>query len=483
VNAAGSAGAAGALSTGTAADLLPADATQHLSRSLASRHVTMISIGGIIGAGLFVSSSAAIVAAGPAVVLSYLGAGILVFLIMRMLAEMAVALPQVRSFSDFARAGLGNGAGFLAGWLYWYFWVVVIPVEAIAGANILHGWIPLPTWELGLALMGVMTVVNLLSARSFGECEFWFASIKVAAIITFIALAASYAFGWTAPRGATFGNLISHGGFAPHGLVAVLAGITTVFFSVTGAEITMVAAAESKQPARAIARMTGSVISRILIFYVVSIFLIVSVVPWDRVVAGQSPFTLALSTIGLHWAGSAMSVIILTAVLSCLNSSFYVCSRVLFVLAAHRDAPQWLVKLSASRVPARSVLIGAAAGVLGIIANALAPTTVFAFLVNASGALILFVYTMICLAQIRLRRERMRTGSAEPALLMWWFPWASYAAIAGMAAVLLAMAFTPALASQFYVSVLTFALALGAYLLVKRLRRPQPAVAAASLSD
>ncbi len=447
-----------------------ADAGAGLSRSLAPRHVTMISIGGIIGAGLFVSSSAAIVTAGPAIVLSYLAAGILVFLIMRMLGEMAVALPQVRSFSDFARAGLGAGAGFLTGWLYWYFWVVVIPVEAIAGANLLHVWISLPTWELGLALMGVMTAVNLLSARSFGECEFWFASIKVAAILTFIALAGCYAFGWTAPGGMTFGNLVSHGGFAPHGFVAVLAGITTVFFSMTGAEITMIAAAESKAPARAIAQMTGSVVSRILIFYVVSLFLIVSVVPWERVVAGQSPFTLALATMGLRWAGTAMSVIILTAVLSCLNSSFYVCSRVLFVLAEHGDAPQWLVKLSASRVPARSVLIGAAAGVLGIIANAAAPSTVFAFLVNASGALILLVYAMICLAQVRLRRERQRTGSREPALLMWWYPWGSYAAIAAMGAVLLAMAFTPALASQFYVSALAFTIALGAYWLVRRSR-------------
>jgi L-asparagine transporter-like permease len=449
-------------STGTvraAGAAAAAAAANSLSRSLAPRHVTMISIGGIIGAGLFVSSSAAIVAAGPAVVLSYIGAGVLVFLIMRMLGEMAVALPQVRSFSEFARAGLGDAAGFLAGWLYWYFWVVVIPVEAIAGATLLHGWIALPTWQLGLLLMLTMTGVNLLSARSFGECEFWFASIKVAAILVFIALSASYALGWSAPHGATFGNLVSHGGFAPHGFVAVLAGITTVFFSVTGAEITMIAAAESKEPARAIAQMTGSVISRILIFYVISLFLIVSVVPWDRVIAGQSPFTLALVTIGLPWAGTAMSVIILTAVLSCLNSSFYVCSRVLFVLAEHRDAPQWLVKLSASRVPARSVLIGAVAGVLGIVANALAPTTVFAFLVNASGALILFVYAMIALAQIRLRRQRQRSGAPEPALLMWLFPWGSYAAIGGMGAVLLAMAFTPELASQFYVSVGTFLIA------------------------
>jgi len=432
-------------------------------------------MGGIIGAGLFVGSSAAIAASGPAVVLSYLLAGTLILMIMRMLGEMAVALPQVRSFSEFARAGLGDWAGFVAGWLYWYFWVVVIPIEAIAGANILHGLIDLPVWMLGLVLMGLMTGVNLMSARSFGEFEFWFASIKVAAIVVFIALAGAFAFGLTSSHGPTFGNLVNFGGFAPHGWRAVLAGVTTVFFAITGAEITMVAAAESIQPAKAVAQLSSAVIIRILVFYVISVFIIVCVVPWDQVVVGQSPFTQALTTAGLSWAGNAMSVIILTAVLSCLNSSFYVCSRVLFVLAEHRDAPQWLVKLSPTRVPTRSVLIGALAGVLGILANVFAPTTVFAFLVNASGALMVFVYLMICMSQIRLRRARERAGVPEPTLRMWWFPWASYVSIAGMVAVMVAMAATPALATQFYVSALALVIAVGACFVVRQRRRKSPA--------
>jgi GABA permease len=447
-----------------------------LKRSLAPRHVTMISMGGIIGAGLFVGSSTAIAAAGPAIVLSYLLAGIVVLLIMRMLGEMAVALPQVRSFSEFARAGLGHWAGFLAGWLYWYFWVVVIPIEAIAGANILSGllqswgWVDLPVWLLGLVLMGLMTGVNLMSARSFGEFEFWFASIKVVAIVVFIAIAGAWAFGFTSPQGATFHNLTSAGGFAPHGWVAVLAGVTTVFFAITGAEITSVAAAESAQPARAIAQLTGSVIVRILLFYVVSVFLIVSVLPWDHVIVRESPFTQVLTTIGLRWAGTAMSLIILTAVLSCLNSAFYVCSRVLFVLAEHRDAPQSLIRLSSRRVPANSVLIGTAAGVLGIIANALSPQRVFAFLINDAGALIVFVYILICLAQIGLRRRRAREGAPAPALQMWLFPWASYAAIAGMVAVLVAMAGTADGRSELCVSLLALLIAAGACFQVQRRR-------------
>src|ERR1700735_5015878 len=161
-----------------------------LSKSLKGRHLTMISIGGIIGAGLFVSSSTSIIAGGPAAFLSYAICGLLILLVMRMLAEMATALPHVRSFTEFARAGLGDGAGFVIGWLYWDFWVLVCPVEAIAGAKILKAWFPaFSPLEIGLALMAVMTGVNLMSARSYAEFEFWFASIKAAAIIVFIAIA------------------------------------------------------------------------------------------------------------------------------------------------------------------------------------------------------------------------------------------------------------------------------------------------------
>jgi GABA permease len=449
-----------------------------LSRSLQPRHITMISIGGMIGAGLFVSSSAAIAATGPAIVLSYLITGTLVLLVMRMLGEMAVAHPEVRSFTEFARVGLGPWAGFVAGWLYWYFWMIVVPVEAIAGANILYGWLhgALPAWVLGLLLMGVMTAVNLMSARSYGEFEFWFASIKVAAILVFIALAATFALGFTAPSGPTFGNLTAWGGFMPKGWMAVLSGAVTVYFSLTGAEITTIAAAESKEPARAVARMSSSVIVRILTFYVGSVLLIVCVVPWVRVKVGESPFTLALTTMQFRWASFAMSIIILTAVLSCLNSAFYVCSRVLFVLAEHADAPQWLVHLNARRVPTRSVWMGSLAGVLGIIAAKTSSQTVFAFLVNASGALILFIYMMIALAHIRLRRERERRGEPPPALAMWLFPWASYAAVAGMAAVLIAMAFSPGeLQQELKVSILSFVVALAAFYMVETRRRARAA--------
>ncbi len=453
-----------------------------LSRSLKGRHLTMISIGGIIGAGLFVSSSTSIIAGGPASFISYLITGLLVLLEMRMLGEMTTALPHVRSFTEFARAGLGEGAGFVVGWLYWYFWVLVVPVEAIAGAKILQSWLPFSPLQIGIGLMSVMTCVNLMSARSYAEFEFWFSSIKVAAIVVFIAIAASYAFGWTAPHGATFGNLVDYGGFTPHGWIAVLAAVPTVFFAMVGAETVTIAAAESAQPGRAIAKMTTAVIWRILIFYVVSLFLIVSVTPWNTVRSGESPFTLALNTMHVPWAGTIMSAIILTAVLSCLNSAFYVSSRVLFILAERGDAPQSLVKLNARRVPVGSVLMGAVAGFLGIIAATQAPQVVFDFLVSSSGAVIVFVYMTICVAQIALRRRRERNGEPQPAISMWLFPYLSYAAITGMAAVLIAMAVTPRLQEDFYFSCITLVVAVAAYMIISRLRQPRVAPAPSAVT-
>jgi GABA permease len=445
----------------------PSGSTNTLSKSLKSRHVTMITIGGIIGAGLFVGSSVAISAAGPAILISYALTGLLVLLIMRMLGEMAVDMPNIRSFTEFSRAGLGHWAGFSVGWLYWYFWVVVIPVEAIAGANILQEWLPIPNMAIGLGLMALMTCVNLMSARAYGEFEFWFASIKVAAIISFITLGLSHAFGFHSSEGMTFSNLYSHGGFAPKGAFAVLAAVTTVIFSMMGAEVVTIAAAESEEPARAVARMTSTIIGRILIFYVGSIFVICSVLPWTEVKSGVSPFAAALDTLHIPYAGTIMKGIILTAVLSCLNSAFYVASRVLFVLAEQGDAPRALVKTNSRQVPARSVLLASVAGFIGVIANLLLPD-VYAFLTNASGALIVVIYLATAVSQIITRRRREAAGGPPPSLPMWLFPWLSYVAIAGMVLVLAAMAITPEHKAEFWASTVSIVVALLLYVVLRR---------------
>jgi AAT family amino acid transporter/GABA permease len=250
--------------------------------------------------------------------------------------------------------------------------------------------------------------------------------------------------------------------------------VVTAFFSLNGAEIATIAAAESSESARGIANMATSVVIRIAVFYVGSIFLIVSVVPWTLVRVGESPFALALTTMHFTWSATALRIVILTAVLSCLNSAYYVCSRLLLVLAQHGDAPRWLAQLNSRKVPARSVWIGTAAGVAGILAAILAPQTVFAFLVNASAAVMLFVYIIIALSQISLRKRRDRCG-ARSSLPMWLFPWASYAAVVGMAGVLLAMLWSIDHAKELYFSLFALAVVIAAfYLKDSRRQRTDP---------
>jgi L-asparagine transporter-like permease len=421
----------------------------------------MISVGGIIGAGLFVGSSATIAAVGPAAVVSYAVAGATMLLVMLIIREMSGAGAGTGSFTELVRQGLGEGAGFVSGWLYWYFWVAVVPIEALAGATILHGFIPLPIWQIGLLLLTGMTAINLVSVRSFGEFEFWLSSIKVGGVVAFIAIAGAYASGLASPSGPTWANLFAHGGFAPMGLAAVLAGIPSAIFALTGAEIATLAAADSADPSRAVRRMTRSLAVRILLFYVVSLVLIVAIVPWRSVQPGVSPFAQALDVMHVPGGAIVMNFVVLTAVVSCLNSSLYITSRVLRTLASKGDAPRKLMRLSSRGVPARAVLASTLFGYLALFASVVSPQGVFSFLVNTSGAVMMFVYILLCLAQLQARRAR--SGSRSLA-------WASHAVIVVILAALAGMAATPALASQLYSSLLAATLAVGAFALRRHLR-------------
>jgi L-asparagine transporter-like permease len=439
-----------------------------LSHTLQSRHVAMISLGGIIGAGLFVGSSAAISSIGPAVIVCYILAGLLILFSMRMLGELAVANPGIGFFTDYARKVLGHPFGFVGGWLYWYFWMIVVAVEAIAGAIIIAQWIAAPVWLIGLVLLVCLTGVNLMSARSYGEFEFWFSSIKVAAIIAFILITGSYVLGLTPGHGADVSALTAFGGFAPHGALSVLAGVATVIFSLTGAEITTVAAAESKEPVKAIAAMSTTLTVRVVLFYVLSIFFIVAAVNWTSIKPGQSPFVAALTLIGIPGSAMAMNIIVLTAVLSCLNSGLYVTSRALFALAAHGDAPQALIALNKRNVPARAILTGTIFGYGAMMASIISPTGVFTFLVNASGAAMLFLYLMIGVAQIRHRSALPSEAQARLPLKMWLFPGLSYATAFGIVAVLVAMGFIPDLQSQLITTLVLIVFLLAFYVLFRR---------------
>jgi GABA permease len=455
--------------TATAAPLEEDRDAGQLARSLKSRHVSMITFGGIIGAGLFVGSSTAISTIGPAAVFSYALAGVLIVLVMRMIAEMAMTLPGVQTFPDFAREGIGHWAGYLVGWLYWYFWVVVIAIEAIAGAKIIVQWLPqFEVWHVGVAIMALLTAVNLMSARSYGEFEFWFASTKVVAIAVFILVTGAYAMGLTAPAGPTWSNLSAHGGFAPIGWAAVLAGVSTTIFSMAGAEIATLAAAESDEGTSTIARLTLSVSLRILVFFVLAVLLIVAVVPWNTVEPGLSPFAQALATMGYPQADLIMNGIVLVAVLSCLNSGIYITSRAMFGLARHGDAPQACVTLSRSRVPARAILIASLFAYGALAASVISPDLVFNFLINSSGAIMLVIYLLVAWAQLKLRSQFEREAPERLKLRMWLHPWGTLLAIAGMLGALGVMAFSEARRIELWTSLAVVAAFLAAWWIARR---------------
>ncbi|NKQ52395.1 amino acid permease [Amycolatopsis sp. K13G38] len=431
--------------------------------------MNLIALGGVIGAGLFVGSGVVIQSAGPAAVISFLIAGLITVLIMRMLAEMTVARPALGSFYVYAREALGNRAGFAVGWMYWYFFVIVVAVEAVAGGRILRLWLPgVPLWVLSLGLLLLLTATNLVSARSYGEFEYWFSSIKVVAIIVFLVLGALYLFGiWPGAHGGV-SNLVSHGGFAPLGIGAVLAAVVPCVGFYTGAEIVTIAAAESTEPRRAIAKAMRSIVFRVVLFYVGSVFVVVAVKAWNSPDAAVSPYAAVLDVLGIPAVATIMNGIVLTAVLSCLNSALYTSSRMLFALTRSGDAPKLFTKLSRSGVPRRAIVAGTAVGYVSVIAAYTSPGLIFQFLVNSYGAVALFVYLSIALAQVRLRKRLQQTDPSALGLKMWLFPWLSYATIALMAAVILAMAFLPSTRSQFWLSAVTLALILGAYQIRKR---------------
>jgi GABA permease len=447
---------------------LDLDANLQLRQGLSQRQLSMIAMGGVIGAGLFVGSGVVIRDTGPAAFLTYSICGLLIILVMRMLGEMAAANPSTGSFADYAGKALGGWAGFSVGWLYWYFWVIVVGFEAVAGGKVLNYWFPAPLWLMSLCLMLLMTATNLFSVSSFGEFEFWFAGIKVATIVIFLAVGTAFVLGLIPGHHEGLSNLYSHGGFFPNGVGAVFAAIVVVIFSMVGAEVVTVAAAESRDPGLAVQRATRTVAVRIGIFFVGSVFLLVAIMPWNSVELGSSPYVAALKHMGLSGADQLMNAVVLTAVLSCLNSGLYTSSRMLFALAGRGQAPVRLVKLSRRGAPYIAILFSSAVGFGCVIMAWLAPGTVFLFLLNSSGAIILFVYLLIALSQIILRR---RTPAEKLRVKMWFFPALSILTLVAITAVLVQMAFDHSARGQLWLSLLSWAVVVAVYFVSVRLRR------------
>ncbi|MFJ8696798.1 amino acid permease [Streptomyces roseolilacinus] len=412
-----------------------------LSHVLKRRHLTMLGLGGVIGAGLFVGSGAGIAVAGPGIVLSYLIAGALAMLVMRMLGEMSAAMPASGAFSVHAERALGRWAGFSVGWLYWFLLVVVLAVEAAGAARIASGWLPaVPQWGWVLVFMLVFTAANLAAVKNFGESEFWFAALKVGAIVLFLLLGVAAIAGWLPGREPVgSANLTGQGGFLPHGWAGVVSGVLVVVFAFGGLEVVTIAAAESDDPVRNVARAVRTAVWRILFFYVGSMLVVVTLLPWTAMRPGLSPYVAVLDSIGVPAAGTLMDGVVFVALLSALNANLYGASRMVFSLAERGEAPRGLLKVSADGVPRRAVLASVAFGFVSVLLNLLWPDSVFLYLLNSVGAVLLFVWALIALSQLRLRRRIEREAPESLTLRMWAFPWLTWAALAAMTGIVVLM--------------------------------------------
>jgi len=401
--------------------------------ALKPRQLIMMGLGSAIGAGLFLGSGVGVQAAGPAVLLSYLLAGALVIIVMNALGEMAAAKPTSGAFSVYAADAMGPTAGATVGWLWWIQLVIVIAAEAVGAAGLLaQVWPVLPVPWVALGFMLLFTAINLLGVRNFGEFEFWFAILKVLAILGFIAVGAALLLGWL-PQVASPGlsNFTAHGGFAPQGLAGIGAALLVVVFAFGGTEIVAVAAAETEDPERSIARAIRTVAWRILVFYIGSLSVIIAVVPWNSP-ALNSPFAAVLEVANIPGAATAITLIAVIALLSALNANLYGASRMIYSLAQRREAPAALGRADARQVPMLAVLASVLFGFAATVMELLFPGKVLPVLLNIVGSTCLLVWTFSLLSQLVLRRRADRSGVRLP-FRMAGFPWLTCIALAILA--------------------------------------------------
>ncbi|MEN3345093.1 MAG: amino acid transporter, family [Arthrobacter sp.] len=391
-----------------------------LGHSMKPRQLAMMGLGSAIGAGLFLGSGAGIQAAGPAVLISYLAAGTLIILVMWALGEMAAANPDSGAFSVYAQKAMGQTAGATVGWLWWLQLVVVIAAEALGAAALLFTvWPVVPVWALSLIFMVLFTAINLAGVKNFGEFEFWFALLKVAAIVLFLGVGAALLLGWLPDVPSPgLGNFTSD--FAPAGLGGVATALFVVIFAFGGTEIVSVAAAETEDPAHSVGRAVRTVVWRILVFYIGSVFVIAAVLP-STSEALKSPFAGVLDAARIPGAGTAITLVAVVALLSALNANLYGASRMVFSLSERGEAPRFLSKLNKARVPVVAVGVSVAFGFLAAVLELLFPERILPALFQLVGSTCLVVWGSALVSQLILRRRADREGTALP-LRMKGFP-------------------------------------------------------------
>ncbi|NUP39926.1 MAG: amino acid permease [Streptomyces sp.] len=437
-----------------------------LSHGLKQRHLSMIALGGVIGAGLFVSSGTGIAAAGPSIVIAYALSGLLVMLVMRMLGEMSAANPASGSFSVHAERSIGPWAGFTVGWTFWVLLCVGIAAEAIGAAGIMVKWFPgTESWMWVALFMVIFCGTNLAAVGNFGEFEFWFAALKITAISLFLVLGVLAILGvlpGTDAPGAA--NLTGTHGFLPNGLDGLVLGLPATVFAYGGLETVTIAAAESEHPVQGVASAVRTAMWRIAVFYVGSMLVVVTLIPWnDPSVVADGPYVAVLEHLDIPAAGQLMNVIVLVALLSAMNANIYGASRMAYSLAARGEGPSVLGGVSGG-VPRATVVASSTFGFFAVLLSYWWPDTIFKWLLNMVGAAVLIVWGFIAVSQLRMRRRLERETPDKLVVKMWLFPYLTWVALAGTVVVLALMTRESDTRTQLYFSAgLTAALAVVGY--------------------
>jgi len=416
-----------------------------LKRGLKNRHIQLIALGGAIGTGLFLGVAQTIQQAGPAALLGYAIAGLVAFLIMRQMGEMIVDEPVAGSFGYFASKYGNPLAGFASGWNYWVMYILVSMAELSALGIYVQYWFPeVPTWVSALAFFMLVNALSLLNVRAFGELEFWFSIIKVAAVVGMIVFGLYLLISDTAGPQAGVANLWQHGGFFPHGFTGLALSMAVIMFSFGGLEMIGITAAEADNPGRTIPRAINQAIWRIAIFYVGALAVLLMLYPWSKVALGGSPFVLIFAALDSNAVANVLNLVVLTAALSVYNGCVYANSRMLFGLAEQGNAPRALLKVSKRGVPLAALGVSAFATGICICINYFLPREAFGMLMGLAVSALVINWGMICWSHLRFRRQKMAAGQAT-AFRSPFFPLTNYLCLAFLAGIIVVMYLTPGL--------------------------------------
>jgi aromatic amino acid transport protein AroP len=414
-----------------------------LKRGLKNRHIQLIALGGAIGTGLFLGIAQTIKMAGPSVLLGYAIGGFIAFLIMRQLGEMVVEEPVAGSFSHFAYKYWGNFAGFASGWNYWVLYVLVAMAELTAvGIYVQYWWPEIPTWVSAAVFFLAINAINLANVKVYGEMEFWFAIIKVVAIIGMIVFGAYLLFSGMGGPEATVTNLWAQGGFFPNGVMGLVMAMAVIMFSFGGLELVGITAAEADNPQKSIPKATNQVINRMQMIYIGSLAILLSLYPWGKVVEGGSPFVLIFHALNSNLVATVLNVVVLTAALSVYNSCVYCNSRMLYGLAQQGNGPKSLLKVDGRGVPVVAIGISALATALCVLINYLIPGRAFELLMALVVSALVINWAMISLAHLKFRAAKNREG-VVPKFKAFWYPFSNYLCLLFMAGILVIMYLTP----------------------------------------